>query len=168
MHDDRVVGDREVVEHAVGYRQVERVPWSPVQLLALVAGLILAVMGGVALARTGLVFHHLSATRTQVAGLGHTSLSGLIELTVSVLLIGAGAVPGGARGLVVWVGVLLLGAGMVIATQPSSFQRTLGYQESNGLLFVAIGGVLLVGSMASPVLWSSHRRVTGRHTDVDS
>jgi hypothetical protein len=133
-----------------------------------VAGLFLAVMGGVVLARTGLAFHHLSTTHTQMAGLSHTSLSGLIELIVGVLLIGTGAVPGGARGLVVWFGVLLLGAGWVIAIQPSAFRDSLGYQESNGLLFVIIGGVLLLGSMASPVLWSSHRRVTGRRIEVDS
>jgi uncharacterized membrane protein YedE/YeeE len=156
--------DRDVAKEAVGYHYVERAPWSPAQLVVLAIGLTLAIIGGIGLARTGLVFDHIPGTRTQVAGLHHTSLSALIELGVGVILMGIGAVPAAERGLMATFGALLFGAGIVIGVQPSSFHKWLGYDEGNGVFLAVLGAVLLVSAMLSPVLWSSHRRM-GREVD---
>ena len=141
-----------------GYEVVEHAAWSPAQAVVLAAGLALAVIGGIALARTGLHFNDIPATGAQAAGLHHTSLSAVIELGVGVVLLGVGAVPGAARGLMTFFGVVLLGAGLVVAIQPSSFHKWLGYDAGNGVFIAIIGGVLLLAAMVSPVIWGTRDR----------
>jgi len=145
-------------ERVEGYQVIEHAPWSPAQAIVLGAGLVLAVIGGIALARTGLHFSNIAATHAQVAGLRHTSLSAVIELGVGVVLLGVGAIPGAARGLMTFFGVVLLGAGLVVAIQPSSFRKWFGYDAANGVFIAIIGGVLLLAAMVSPVIWGARDR----------
>ena len=142
------------------YRVVERAPWSPAQMIVLAAGLVLAVIGGIALARTHVHFNDIPSTHAQAAGLRHTSLSAVIELGVGLILIGIGAIPGAARSLMTFMGVLLLGAGIVIAIQPSSFHKWFGYDAANGVYLAIIGGVLLLAAMVSPMMWGRRDRHT--------
>jgi hypothetical protein len=146
------------VERVEGHRVIEHAPWSPAQAIVLAAGLVLVVIGGIALARTGLHFNHIPGTHAQAAGLRHTSLSAVIELGVGVVLLGVGAVPGAARGPMTFFGVVLLGAGTVIAIQPSSFRKWFGYDAGNGVFIAIIGGVLLLAAMVSPVIWGARDR----------
>jgi hypothetical protein len=146
------------VERVEGHQVVEHAPWSPAQAIVLAAGLVLVVIGGIALARTGLHFDNIPGTHAQAAGLKHTSLSALIELGVGVVLLGVGAVPGAARGLMTLFGALLLGAGLVIAIQPSSFRKWLGYDAGNGVFIAIIGGALLVAATVSPLIWGARDR----------
>src|SRR5579864_5018409 len=153
-------------ERVENHRVIEHAPWSPAQAIVLGAGLVLVVIGGIALARTGLHFSHIPGTHAQAAGLRHTSLSAVIELGVGVVLLGVGAVPGAARGFMTFFGVLLLGAGLVIAIQPSSFRTWFGYDAGNGVFTAIIGAVLLLAAMVSPVIRSErdrHRLGTARH-----
>jgi len=149
------------------YRVVERAPWSPAQVIVLAAGLVLAVIGAIALARTHLHFNDIPRTHAQAAGLQHTSLSAAIELAVGLILIGIGATPGVSRGLMTFFGVVLLGAGLVVAIQPSSFHKWLGYDAANGVYIAVIGGVLLLAAMVSPVIWGArNRRTVDRSREV--
>src|SRR3954470_9932062 len=92
MLRDRAITDQQVAEQ----RTVARAPWSPAQLVALVIGLAFVVLGGVALARTGL---HFSPIRyADVAGFGHTALLAIIEIVFGVVVLAAGAMPGADRG----------------------------------------------------------------------
>jgi hypothetical protein len=153
-------------ERVEGHQVVEHAPWSPAQAIVLAAGVLLTVIGGIALARAGLHFDNIPATHAQAAGLRHTSLSAAIELGVGVVLLGVGAIPGAARSLMTLFGALLLGARLVIAIQPSSFHKWLGYDAGNGVFIAIIGGALLVAAMVSPVIWEQRdrRRVGGsRH-----
>jgi hypothetical protein len=145
-------------ERVEGHQVIEHAPWSPAQAIVLAAGLVLGVTGGIALARTGLHFSNIPGTHAQVAGLRHTSLSAAIELGVGVVLLGVGAVPGAARSLMTFFGVLLLGAGLVIAIQSSSFRKWFAYDAGNGVFIATIGGVLLLAAMASPVIWGERDR----------
>jgi hypothetical protein len=145
-------------ERVEGHQVIEHAPWSPAQVIVLAAGLVLGVIGGIALARTGLHFSNVPGTHAQVAGLRHTSLSAVIELGVGVVLLGVGAVPGTARGLMTWFGVLLLGAGLVVAIQPSSFRKWFGYDAGSGVFIALIGSVLLLAAMVSPVIWGERDR----------
>lgn len=158
VDDDLVEDPGELDQNAVGYHRVEHSAWSPAQFFALAVGLFLVVFGGVALARTGLTFHHIPSTHVQVAGFHQTSLSAGMELLAGAVLLGAGAVPGAARGMMAFVAVVLIAGGLVVAIQPSSFHRYLGYHERNGVLFVALGTVVLLGAVLSPVVWSSRQR----------
>jgi hypothetical protein len=145
-------------ERVEGHRVVEHAPWSPAQAIVLAAGLVLVVIGGIALARTGLHFDNIPVTHAQAAGLKHTSLSAAIELGAGVILLGVGAIPGAARGPNTLFATLLLGAGLVIAIQPSSFHKWLGYDAGNGVFIAVIGAVLLVAAMVSPVIWGARNR----------
>lgn len=143
-----------------------RAPWSPAQVVALVIGLIFTVMGGVALARTGINFSDVSSTHTQVAGMHHTVVLGLIELFLGLVLLGAGAIPGAGRGSMSFLGIVLLGFGLVVAIQPSSFHSSLGMHASGGVFYIVCGVVLLVAAMVAPVFFDDSR-VSTRRTYVD-
>ncbi len=164
------IREREVAtENVVGYRTIRHAAWSPAQLVALAVGLVLVVIGGTALARVGLNFNVIPTTHAQVDGLRHTSLSALLELATGVILVGVGAIPGGARSLMTVFGVLLLGAGLVIAIQPDSFRRWFSYDASSGVFIAVLGGVLLVAAMVSPVISGTRNRraVVGTSGVVD-
>lgn len=153
-----------VVDDAVVHRDVERAPWSPAQFVALGIGLLLTVIGGVALARTGLNFDNVAATHVQVAGMHHTVVMGLAELIIGLVLIGAGAMPGAGRGSMTFLGVLLFGFGLIVMIQPSSFHSSLGAHAGNGLFMAFLGVVLLFTAMVAPVIFDSDRRVVTRQT----
>src|ERR1700722_13651158 len=69
---------------------VQRQPWSPAQLVALAAGILFVVIGGVALARTGINFNDVTGTTVKVAGAGQTQLMAYIEIVFGAVLLGAG------------------------------------------------------------------------------
>src|SRR5690348_16568952 len=92
----RYVDDADVVDDAeVVNSSVERAPWSPAQIVALIVGAVLAIIGGIVLARTGINFSNVTGHHVTVAGMDQTAIMGVIELAVGLLLIGTGAVPGG-------------------------------------------------------------------------
>lgn len=149
----RTVDDDYVEDDVAVSRSVARPPWSPAQIVAFVAGLFLVVLGGVALARAGLNFGDLEANRVEVLGLGHTALTGLIELVLGLVLLGAAAMPGAERGTMVFVGVLLLGFGIIVAIEPSAFAEPLGTTSANGWFWAILGAILLVASMVAPIIY---------------
>ncbi|MEY2475057.1 MAG: hypothetical protein QOG87_372 [Actinomycetota bacterium] len=154
----RTIADDDIVtDDAVVRREIVRAPWSPAQIVALVIGAILTVLGGVALARTGLNFD-VDTTRTTVAGLEHTALLAVIELIVGLVLIGAASVPGAPRGTMRFVGVSLLLLGIIIAIEPSGTHRALGTSTSHGWFWAILGVILLASAMASPVIYDADRR----------
>jgi hypothetical protein len=154
----RTVADDDIVaDDAVVRREVVRAPWSPAQIVALVIGAILTVLGGVALARTGLNFD-VDAARTTVAGLEHTALLAVIELIVGLVLIGSASVPGAPRGTMSFTGVTLLLLGIIIAIEPGGTHRALGTSSGHGWLWALLGLILLVSSMVSPVIYDADRR----------
>lgn len=154
---DDVIADDEVVQ-----RSVSRAPWSPAQIVSIGVGALLAIIGGVALARTGINFEHLTDTHVVVAGLHHTALSGLIELVLGLVLIGAGTIPGAGRSSMTFLGVVLLGFGIIVAIQPSSFHSSMGMHASNGVLYIVLGSVLMIAAMVSPVIYDGGRTATRR------
>ncbi len=142
------------------YREVRRPPWSPGQFVALVAGLVLVIMGGVALARSGLSFSNIPLTRSMVAGLPYTSLSALVQLVVGVILLGSATHPDTARSAMIFLGVVLVAFGLIVAIEPAPFTDLWGFDASSGVYYAVIGAVLLVAAAVSPV-FVSRRRVVG-------
>lgn len=161
ISDDVVADDQQV------NRSVVRAPWSPAQIVALIIGILFTVMGGVALARTGINFNDVTATHTQVAGLHHTTILGMIELFLGLVLLGAGAIPGAGRGSMSFLGIVLLGFGLVVTIQPSSFHSSLGVHASNGVFYIVCGVILLVTAMVAPVFFDDSRVSSRRSTLVD-
>jgi len=148
---------------------VQHAPWSPAQLLALVGGLALVVIGGIALARTGTDFSNIPATRATVAGLHFTCLSALIQLVVGVILLAGAAGPSAAKSLSAATGVALLAWGIVIVADVPLLANMWGYTASTGVFYIVLGVVLLVGGAMSPIIYARRRRVaTGGGRYVDS
>src|SRR4051794_32777288 len=107
VDDDRVAGD-EVMTRG---QAVERPPWSPAQLVALAIGIIFAVIGGIALARTGVNPDTMDQVKATGPLWDHTAWLAIGELLFGLFMIGAGVVPGGARGFMTFLGILAVAAG---------------------------------------------------------
>jgi len=148
------------VYDGASYQVSERPPWTPAQLVSLVAGLVLVVIGGVALARGGINFSAIPTTHSTVAGLHFTCLSALIQLIVGVILIGASAYGPAVKESMAVMGVLLLGFGLIVAIDPTAFYNDWGYTAANGVFYAIVGAILLLAAALSPVFFSSRRRAT--------
>ncbi|MCW2974402.1 MAG: hypothetical protein JWN72_2675 [Thermoleophilia bacterium] len=153
MRNDQVVSEQRVARNSVA-----RPAWSPAQGIALVVGILYLVIGGIALARTGFSFDALD--KADVAGLGHTVWMGLATLVYGLMVLGAGALPGADRGGLVFAGILGIAGGIVIAVQWESFERVLGVDQTNGVIYALTGAVLLVTAMVAPVYRSRGRADT--------
>jgi hypothetical protein len=150
------VTDRARIGPSDPYRggRTVRWEWSPAQLVGCIIGLLFVVLGGVALARTGIDLQHLTAKHVQVAGAGHTQVLAYIELGYGILMLAAASVPDAARGLMTFLGLVALAFGLVVAIQPSSFTHSLGITGGGYGVFLAIvGGVTVVAANVSPVIF---------------
>jgi hypothetical protein len=149
----RTVADDEVVSDDVVHRA-----WSPAQIVAFIVGFVLAVLGGVALPRTGINFADLDAARAEVMGLEHTPVLALSELVLGLVLLGAAAAGSAPRGTMSFTGVVMLLFGVIVAIEPTAFNRTLGTTSGHGWFYAVLGVVLLVTAMVAPVVFSSDER----------
>jgi hypothetical protein len=156
VSDDDYVEDDELV-----HRSVARA-WSPAQIVAMLVGAFLAILGGVALARTGINFADLDASRAQVAGLEHTPILGLTELIVGLVLVGSAAADSAPRGTMSFFGSLILLFGIITVIEPTAFNRALGTSSGHGWLYAILGAVLVVTAMVAPVVFDSDRRTVVR------
>ncbi len=166
--DEDVVDDAEVVN-----RSVTRAPWSPAQFVALIIGAILAIVGGIVLAKAGVNFNDIASHHVRVLGMDQTAVLGIAELAVGLFVIGAGAIPGGARGGMTFFGVLLLGfciALMIMNTSTNTsvwMHKWLGHDGTGpGWFFAILGVILLVTAMVAPVVFGTDRQVTSRRSAV--
>lgn len=136
---------------------VERQPWSPAQIVAIVLGIVFVVLGGIALARTG-INSHVTSDHVSVVGSIQTQLMGYIELAYGALLLAVGSIPGAGRGGMSFLGILALVFGIIVVAQPSSFHHALGIGSGYGVFLIIIGAILAITSMVSPIYWGFSRR----------
>lgn len=138
--------------------EVERRPWSPAQLVALALGVVFVVIGGIALARTGIHPDNLWSVQVTVAGAGQTQLMAYIELIFGALLLAAGAVPGAGRGGMVTLGLVAVVFGIVARAQPSSFAPRLGTGTGYAIFAIVVGAVLVLSAIVAPIYWTTNQR----------
>src|ERR1700752_2873868 len=72
---------------------MERRPWSPAQLVSITLGIVFVVLGGVAIARTGVDVNRLTGEHVSVAGSTQTQLAGYVELAYGASLLAVGSIP---------------------------------------------------------------------------
>ena len=120
---------------------------SPSQVVAGIIGLILVILGGVALARLG--FDSLTGETETVLGLEHTTLMALIDIVAGLLFLGAAASAGG-RGTLIGLSLIALAFGAIVAIEPEAFEEALGGGRDLGLLYAILGGVGLIAAFAFP------------------
>lgn len=139
---------------------VSREPWSPAQLVSMAVGASLLLLGAIALVRAASGTGGLTGHEVSVAGFHHTGMLGLIELFVGLALIGIGAVPGGARPVMIMFGVLLAGFGLMVAVAADDLHQSLGTHGGHAVLYLLAGTLLILAAAVSPlVLPGSRRRV---------
>jgi len=119
--------------------------FSPGQVIGGLAGLVLTVIGALAVTRSG-IDSSLNQPLTDVAGLSQSALVGLIELGAGLLLI-VSAASIELRGLMGFIGALLIAAGIVTAASSTTMLNDLGTEKASGWLLVVIGVVSLVAAM---------------------
>jgi hypothetical protein len=136
--------------------------WSPAQIIGLIAGIGMTVLGIAAVARTGFHTDHIYSPHALVWHLPHSPLLGVIEIGFGVLLILASVVPGAARGLMGLLGAIALAFGIVVLVNTSSdnlnLNHTLAVTHRSGWFFVIVGAVVLLAALFSPVFIPRARR----------
>jgi len=121
--------------------------FSPAAIVSGVAGIVLLIMGLIAVARGGLSGSITDPVVT-VVGFDHTPLLGLIEAGVGLILLLCAL--WGTRASAVFMGALIAVAGIVIVATPDSFADTLAAQGSYGWFLIIVGVVVAVVALAVP------------------
>lgn len=133
--------DRTVVHHS--RQTVDRRVASPARFVAGAIGLFLLIMGGVALARTGIT--SLTGETATVLGFEHTTLMGLIDIVAGLMfLVAAAAVA--VRAQLTGISLLVVGFGAVMMIEPEALASALGGGFDLGLVYVVVG---LLGLLAA-------------------
>ena len=145
---------------------VRREAWSPAQIVSMAVGAALLLLGAVALARASGA-GGLTGVEVSVAGFHHTGLLGLIELFVGLTLIGIGAVPGGAREVMLMFGVLLAGFGLLVAVAAEDLHHALATHGAHVVLYLLAGTLLIVSAAVSPLILPGTRRRVVEEPVVD-
>ena len=121
--------------------------FSPAQVVSGIIGLVLVILGGVALARLG--FDSLTGETASVMGLDHTTLMALIDIVAGLLFLGAAASSGG-RSSLIGLSLISVAFGAIVAIEPDAFDSALGGGQDLGVLYLILGLIGLVAAMAFP------------------
>ncbi|MEO7573946.1 MAG: hypothetical protein ABIX10_16075 [Acidimicrobiales bacterium] len=123
--------------------------FAPGQLVSLIAGGALVVVGAIALVRAGLE-DPLGAPVVEVLGWTHTAWLGLgeIGLGVVLMLLGIGA---WGRWLSVLVGAAAVVAGVIVLVESDGLPEELGLERDYGWALIGLGAIVALAAMALPV-----------------
>jgi hypothetical protein len=158
---ERRVADGYEVEHGERNRSM-LAQWSPAQLVGMIVGIGITVLGFVALARTGFNTDNIYSPHALAWRLPHSPLMALIEVGFGVLLIVGSVAPGGIRSLIALLGAAALSFGIVVVSMrpPDRLNHWLGVEDKNGWFYIIVGGVLLLAGFLSPVFTTrTHKHV---------
>jgi len=116
-------------------------------LLAIAAGAALAVVGSVALVRTG-IDGTWFRPRTEVLDADHTALLGALEIGAGLLLLLGGLT--GSRVLVAILGLAMALGATAAAIEPQELQRELAIESWWAWTLAAAGVVLTLSALQAP------------------
>ncbi|MCA1833731.1 MAG: hypothetical protein ABR548_09860 [Actinomycetota bacterium] len=133
-------------------------PFGIAQLMSMLAGIFFVVVGAVALARTGV--HSLRSPTAEVFSMGMTPLLALIEIGVGVLFMIAAMGRMLARDLDVFLGSLMIAAGLIVLMQPDVLDSWLGMTQTNGIAYLVAGAASVLAAILTPRLMVSRRHVS--------
>ncbi|HEX4868492.1 MAG TPA: hypothetical protein VFV32_12840 [Acidimicrobiales bacterium] len=156
---DRTDTEREIDRDATTPAMIRERTWTfaPGQLVSLVAGGALAVVGAIALARAGMSTP-LDSPVVDVLGWNHTAWLGIAELGLGavLMLVGTGA---WGRPLSVLLGAATVVAGVLVLAEAGSMPEELALEKSFGWPLIALGAVVALAAMALPVWRTNHTNV---------
>jgi hypothetical protein len=133
-----------------------RFVFSPGQILAGGLGLVVAVIGIMAISRGG-IDGSLNVPVVSVAGTDQSAMLGLFEFAAGLLLV-LGALNYAARNLVAFVGVVMVVAGVVIGSAGSTILRDIGTSQGTGWA-IMVGGIIAVVAASLGRIIRTNRRV---------
>ncbi len=151
-----VVEDRVATPAVAERRVVAHRRFDPAATLTVMAGVALAVIGAVAMARAGLAAP-LDEPVVQVAGVSHTAILGMIELGMGLVLVWAGL--SRDRGAILFTTILFGAAALVAAIEPSVGGNALAIERSWAVVLVIGFGVLALIAAVAPTIWRTSDRV---------
>jgi len=140
------VDDVAAPEHYETYeRRVSRIP----QIIGLVIGIGMLVLGIAAVARTGIDTDHIYQPHLLVWHLPHNQLLGLLEIAFGLLVILSSVEPGGTRSAQAFLGVVSFAFGLVVVLNvaPNHLYDWVGVQHRNGWFFLIVGLVLAIPAL---------------------
>ena len=137
---------------------VHREAWSPAQIVSMAVGAALLLLGAVALARAASGAGGLTGHEISVAGFHHTGMLGLLELFVGMTLIGLGAVPGGARPVMLMMGGMIAVFGLIVAVAADDLHSSLATHGNHAVLYLLAGSLLVLSAAVSPLFVPGTRR----------
>ena len=152
---ETAVEDAPVVEHETA---TIAQPFGMSQAIAMAVGIFLIVIGAVGLARTGI--DSLRAPTTEVFGMSMTPLLAIIEVGVGILFLIAAIGRLLARDLDVFLGALMMAAGIIVLIQPDVLQSWLGMNQTDGLAFLVAGGASILAAIATPRMIYARRHIS--------
>jgi hypothetical protein len=141
-----VVEHHDVYEDADRRRETSiatsRIVVSPGQVIAGILGLVLAIVGVITAARAG-IDGSLNVPIVRSAGFDQSAMVGLAELGLGLLLV-LGALSYAARGLVVFVGVVMVVGGVLLGAAGPTLLHDVGAVHGTGWAIMVAGIIAIV------------------------
>jgi len=133
-----------------------RFVFSPGQILAGILGVVVAIIGIIAVSRGG-IDGSLNVPMVSVAGTDQSAMLGLMEFAAGLLLV-LGAMNYAARGLIAFVGVVMVIGGVVIGAASSDILHNIGTSQGTGWA-IMVGGIIAVVAASLGRIIRSRRSV---------
>jgi hypothetical protein len=121
--------------------------FAPDAVIAAVAGLVLLVVGLIAIVRGGFD-GPMSDPVVEVVGFTHTTTLGLIEIVIGLALLLSGATR--SRSGEIFFGAVLGIGGFVGAVQSESFDKSLALESSMAWLMVVVAAIVVLSALMLP------------------
>ena len=137
---------------------VYRFRWNPTQVVVVGVGILLMVLGGIALARAGADGIVDAVTPEVAVGPWHrTPLMASLELGLGLVLVVSGAQRLAPRSLYRVAGALGFVFGVVLIAQPATFDSVLGAARASGWLYAVLGAGFLGLGFGAPIVFERER-----------
>jgi uncharacterized membrane protein HdeD (DUF308 family) len=142
-----VVQERIVTQPAASVQSARTRRFAPDAVIAAVVGLVLLVVGLLALVRAGLD-GPMDEPVVEVLGFTHTAALGLIEAVIGACLLIAGA--SSWRSGAMFFGAVLAIGGFIGAVQTESFVDSLALESSHAWIAAIAGAVVVASALLMP------------------
>ena len=133
-----------------------RFVFSPGQILAGILGIVVAVIGIIAMSRAG-IDGSLNKPVVEVAGTDQSAMLGIAEFALGLLLV-LGALNYAARWLIAFVGVVMVIGGVVLGAASATILEDVGTSQGTGWA-IMVGGIIAIVAASLGVFVRTKRSV---------
>ena len=133
-----------------------RFVFSPGQIIAGILGLVVAIIGIIAVSRGG-IDDSLNVPVVSVAGTDQSAMLGLMEFGAGLLLV-LGALSYALRWLVAFVGVVMIVGGVVLGAASAEILQDIGTSQGTGWA-IMVGGIIAVVAASLGTIVRTRRSV---------